>query len=138
MAIVEGAIVIGVFLTMLLGMLDLALANLQNNMLTEGAHRVARAAMVHGSMAPPEETAWGPTLYTGNAGDATEMAAAIQPVLGTMNPSQTKIRIEWPDGGNEPGQRVKVTVEYKHKSLFPFLFGDHLHLNSMSVMRIAH
>ena len=123
---------------MLLGMLDLALANLQNNMLTEGAHRVAREAMVHGSMAPPEDTAWGPTLYTGFADDATEMAAAIRPILATIEPSETSIRIEWPDGGNEPGQRVRVTIAYKHDSLFPFLFGDHLHLKSVSVMRIAH
>ncbi len=123
---------------MLLGMLDLALANLQNNMLTEGAQRVAREAMVHGSMAPPEDTAWGPTEYFGFAGDATEMAAAIRPVLATIEPSQASIRIEWPDGGNEPGQRVRVTVHYHHQSLFPFLFGDHLDLTSVSVMRIAH
>jgi len=135
---VEGAIVIGVFLTMLLGMLDLALANLQKNMLTEGAQRVARAAMVHGSMAPPEETAWGPAEYFGFAGDATEMAAALRPVLVTIDPSETSIRIQWLDGGNEPGQRVHVTVVYDHQSLFPFLFGAKLRLKSVSVMRIAH
>lgn len=137
-AIVEGAIVIGIFLMMLLGMLDLGLAVLQKNVLTEAARRVAREAMMHGSMAPPEDTSWGPTTYSGWAGDTTEIAAVIQSALVTIDPQQTSIQVDWPDGGNRPGQRVRVSVGYQHDSLFPFVYGDHLHLSSQCVMRIAH
>jgi len=137
-AMVEGAIVLGVFLTIVLGTLDLGLALLRKNVVTEGARRVAREAIVHGSLAPPEDTAWGPTTYAGWAGDTTEIAAAIQPVLVTIEPHKTSIQVDWPDGGNRPGQRVRVTVGYQHDSLFPFLNGDHFYLSSECVMRIAH
>ena len=54
--LVETAIVLLVFLTLTFGMLDLAIANLNNNIVNNAARQAARIASVHGTMAPPSTT----------------------------------------------------------------------------------
>jgi Flp pilus assembly protein TadG len=51
--ILEGAIVICVFLVILLGTLDLGLAILRNNTLSEATRRLARAASFQGEKPAP-------------------------------------------------------------------------------------
>lgn len=153
-AIVEGAIVLGVFLAMLLGTLDLGLAMLRKTVVTEAARRLAREAITHGSMAGPEDAVWGPgfawwnplygsssissdgstTLITDGGG----ISAAVEPVLFTLDPQYTWVYVDWPDGGNRPGQRVRVWVFYWHKSLVPFVNNGYWLLHSTCVMRVAH
>lgn len=143
---VEGAIVIGIFLGMLLGMLDLGLAMLRQNVVTEAARRVAREASMHGSMAGPERTVWGPQFTWWNpvygsgfsASDGGGISTAIEPVMFTLEPGYTWVYVDWPDGGNRPGQRVRVWVYYWHESLVPFVNSRYLLLHSTCVMRVAH
>jgi Flp pilus assembly protein TadG len=137
--ILEGAIVIGVFLVILLGTLDLGLAVLRYNVLSEAARRLARAASVHGAKAAPEKTAWGPAKYQGNAGDGTECANAVDDVLVTMKASSVKLTLQWLDEDNTSGDRVRATIQFKHHPIVPFLFGkSDLQLTASSTMRIEH
>ena len=77
--VVEGAIVLTSLIVILFGMLDLALLVLESNTLAEAARRLCRQAVVHGQMAAPRMTTWGPGSLTGTAGDGTEVALALAP-----------------------------------------------------------
>ncbi|MEX2287981.1 MAG: TadE family protein [Planctomycetaceae bacterium] len=138
-AIIEGAIVIGVFLVILLGTLDLGLAVLRYNVLSEAARRLARSATLHGERAAPERSAWGPDTYKGTAGDGSDYAGAINKILVTMELNDVKISLEWLDDGNASGDRVLARLDVKHHTIIPFLFGKgDLQLTAKSVMRIEH
>jgi Flp pilus assembly protein TadG len=138
-AAVEGAVVIGVFLIVLFGMLDVGLAVLQQNSLSEGVRRLARAAIVHGSLARNTSTAWGPASLSGLASDGSEPAATIQPVLIAMDSSQVAFTLEWLDGENQPDQRVRATLTYQHVPMVPLILGTTpINLSASSTMRIAH
>lgn len=136
---VESAIVLGVFLFIVFGMLDVGLAVLRNNTLSEAARKVAREAIVHGELASPERTVWGPQAYSATADDTSEMAQVLRSVLVAMKPADVSLHIEWLDGGNAVDQRVRVTVSYEHKPMIPFILGGaSLDLSAASTMRIVH
>src|SRR5579862_2871774 len=101
-AAVEGAIVSSVFLLILFGMLDLGLLLLDYNTLCEATRRLARTAIVHGQMAAPAQTVWGPTAVSGTASDGTDFAAALSRELATFNLSNVNYTIQWPAGTNRP------------------------------------
>lgn len=136
---VESAIVLSVALVIVFGILDLGLAVLHYNTLSEGARRVARAAIVHGSEAEPETSAWGPAAYVGTAGDGSEIAAAIQPALIAIDPARVQIQVEWLDGDNQSDDRLRVTVTTTYRPILPLVVGrDSIELSAVSVMRIQH
>jgi hypothetical protein len=135
---VETAVVLGVFVAILLGSVDLGLVLLRRISLTAGARHVARAATVHGRSSRAEQAAWGPDRFSGTAADGTDVALSICPALMALDPRLVTIQLEWPDGDNQVGQRVRVTTEYRHESVFPFLYGAHTDLRAMCVMRISH
>jgi Flp pilus assembly protein TadG len=138
-AAVEAAIVLPVFLLIILGTLDLGLAVFHDNMLSAIARRTARQAIVHGALAPPQMTAWGPSSYAGTANDASAVALAVRPMLITMDPSLVQINVDWLDGGNQPDQRVRVTLTYQEQSVVPKFFGHApIGLQAVSTMRILH
>lgn len=138
-AILEGTIVLGVFLTIIFAMLDVGIAVMRENTLAEAARRLARGAIVHGKLAPPEYSEWGPQTYAGHAGDGSEMAEAICPTLVTLEPADVRFELSWPDGDNRTGQRVIAVVEYDHTTTLPFLLGSSpLHLRAESTMRVDH
>ena len=138
-ALVEGTIVLGVFLVIILATCDFGLAVLRRNALAEAARRVTRAAIVHGDNAGPQLSEWGPNTYTNTAADNSEIAAAARPVLVTLSPANVSINTSWPDGGNKTGQRITAVVTYQHVPMLPFLFGSSpLQLRGESTMRIEH
>jgi hypothetical protein len=138
-AAVEAAIVLPVFLLMVLGGLDLGLAVFHENTLSAVARRTAREAIVHGALAPPQLTSWGPANYVGAASDSSDIALAARPMLFTMDRSQVQIKVEWIDGGNRPDQRVRVTLTYQEQSVVPKFFGHApIGLQAVSTMRILH
>jgi Flp pilus assembly protein TadG len=123
-AAVEAAIVLSVFLLILLGMLDLGLLVLDYNTLSEATRRLARAAIVHGQMAAPAQTVWGPTNVGGTAADGTEYASVLSPELVTFQLSNVNYSIEWPAGTNRPDDPVQVTVTYQYPPIIPYLLGS--------------
>ena len=138
-ALVEGTIVLAVFLTIVFALFDLGLAVMRENSLAEAARRLARAAIVHGDLAEPEQNSWGPARYSGTAADDTEYAEAIQLALVTIDPADVEIEITWPDNDNQTGDRVTVAVRYDHHTILPRVLGaSTMELVGRSTMRIEH
>jgi hypothetical protein len=137
-SIVEGAIVLMVTLLIIFGGLDLGLAVTRYNALCEGACRGARAAVVRGSSAT-QLGQLGPATMEFTADASNPIADSFRYVLATMNPAEVQASVEWPDGTNEPDDRVRVTLRYVHHSHVPSIlgFGD-FSLASTSVMAVGH
>lgn len=142
--LVETAVVIGVFLMMILGMLDLGIAVFRHHVVSHAARQGARMAIVHGSLAPAEMGTWSPsapgTPYT-IKGDADDpIAKAMQPFLIGLNLPDVTITVTWlttnePDGSN----RVQVDVRTPYQPMMTFIFGKiELDLHASSTMLMAH
>jgi Flp pilus assembly protein TadG len=158
-ALVEAAIVTSVFVTLIFGMIDLGIALFHQHVTSEAARQGARQAIIHGYRAASGTTmnAWGPTppylpalaghsLYAGStratvpASDpADELAATIAPYLVGLDPSSVTITIQWPDGNNDIGNRVTVSVRTSYQRPVAFLFGDRpIVIGGSSTMTIMH
>lgn len=136
---VEGAVVLGVFLLILFGMFDVGLAVMRQNTLSEAARRLARAAIVRGTMAPDSIGSWGPATVSGSAADGSPYAGAVRPILVAMDHDLVSFRIEWLDGDNGTTDRVRASVSFPHRPMVPFILGTApLELSATSIMRIAH
>lgn len=138
-AAVEGVFLLGIVLMVLFVLFDYGLAAFQFNTLSAVARRVARASALHGSMAPPQQSAWGPAEYVGTAADNSEIAQAAAPLLATMTSADVAIDVTWPDGSNDVNARVRVRISYTHHSWAPLLptSGD-LQLQAESTAPIVH
>src|SRR5512135_1847502 len=134
-ALVELSVVLMMFLTLVLGMLDLGIGVFEYNTISQVARAGARKAITHGSMAPAAMGTWGPTAYGPVAAtDTNPIAQAIQPFLAGLDPSKVTIEVEWLDNDNQPEKRVRVTVTYPFKPMTKFIFGNHtLTLSAVSV-----
>jgi hypothetical protein len=109
------------------------------NLLSVAARAVARQAIVHGTMSSPELTTWGPAAVSGTAADATAPAAVAAPLLATMTTTDVALSVEWPDGDNRTGDRVRVTLSYVHTPHVPLIdLGNAFHLRAQSTMQIIH
>jgi hypothetical protein len=137
--VVEMAIVVSVFLTLVLGMLDLGIAVFRYHLLAQAARQGARQAIVHGSMAD-RLGPWGPATYAGTADvEGHPIVAAIRPFLVGLDLSQVTIQAEWPDADNKFEQRVRVAVSAPYQPMMTFIFGNPTFtLQGTSTMLIAH
>jgi Flp pilus assembly protein TadG len=138
----ETAVTLLTFLTLVLGMLDLALGVLHYHCVSQAARQGARLAIVHGSMAPSGWNGgpWGPAAYGPVAGNnSTPLATALAPYLAGLDASQARVSAQWPDGSNEPESRVRVTVTYPYRPMITFIFGRPTYtLSATSTMIITH
>jgi hypothetical protein len=157
---VEAAIMTTLFLTLVFGMLDLSICLFRQQVLSEAARQGARAAIVHGYFAPNSSSmnAWGPspsyypslgkrelysgsTSYTVRADDPSdEFASVIRPYLVGLDPSTVTIRVQWPDGNNEPGNRVTVSAGLKYRRVINMISSgeDCTELAASSSLTIMH
>ena len=134
---VESAIVLGTLTLLLLGMLEMSLILINHTTMAEGARRVARLAMVRGDRSTA--TAWGPTKLTlqGNASHAA--AVELRSILCAVPAADVQLEVEWLDGDNSAGDRVRVTVQHTHKPVVPaWGWNTGLVLRGSSTMQIAH
>lgn len=128
-----------VFLGALFAMLDLSLAALRNNSLSECARRAAREAIVRGERAPSSLGQLGPAAWSGTAADDHPLAEAMRPLLTTMQPAEVQIEAAWPDGSCNEGDRVEVVLRYDHQRLLPLVWGSGpQRLTATSRMQIVH
>ena len=52
---------------------------------------------------------------------------------------ESRVQVEWLDGSNAPGKRVRVTVTTTYRPMVTFLFGNPaIQLTASSTMLIAH
>jgi hypothetical protein len=138
----EAALTLTVFLTLILGTLDLGLAVFRQNVLSHAARQGARKAAVHGSLAKSGWNGgpWGPTTYGPKAAtDSDVKAQAVAAALAGMDASAVQVTFEWPDNSNVSEKRVRVTVTTTWQPIFLFIFGNQTTtLSASSTMPIAH
>ena len=136
-SMVEMAIVLPVFLTLVLGMLDLSIAVLRTHVLANAAREGCRKAMVHGSLSVEE---WGPATFSGTAdADGHPVVALVRPYLSGMDLSQVTIQVEWPEGSNGLEKPVRLTASMPYQPMMTFIFGNPTFtLRGSSTMPIVH
>ncbi len=146
-AMTEAAIVLTVFLTLCLGMIDLGFAVFQNNAVAEASRQGARIASVHGALASADGSGavWGPAAdlnVAGNStGDPIVVAITNAGALAGLNPANVTISTQWPTGGNSVlnGDTVEVTVSTTWTPVIFYVFGNKsVTLTATSIMPIAH
>jgi Flp pilus assembly protein TadG len=138
-AAMEAAFVLSVFAVLLFVMLDVGLMALDYNLLCNSAQQLCRQAMVHGSMAGPQSTSWGPTAVSGNAGDGSQYSEAFQGTLATLSPSNVNYTLQWPTGNNQPDSTVQATMTYQYTPMVPYVFGSKpISLQAVCTMAIDH
>jgi Flp pilus assembly protein TadG len=137
--LVETALVGLVFLMVILGTLDLGIAVLRYNVSSQAAAQGARIASVHGSLANGFLGSWGPATYGPAAGtDSNPIAQAIAPYLTGADPTAVTIKVEWLDGDNNTGHRVRVTVTDTYHPITTFIFGNPtFNFSAVSIMTIT-
>lgn len=136
--VLECAIVLPIVLLMVFALLDLGIAAVRYNALADASRRIARQAIIHGSLAPAEIGTWGPTEFVGTAADGSQIVSSLRGVLPTMPDNLVNVRVSWPDGDNSPRDRVEVETTYQHEPLLPALFAwGTLDLRSVTTMHIV-
>jgi hypothetical protein len=140
--IAEAALVSLVFLMLLLGMLDLGLGVMRFNTISQAARHTARQATVHGGLAPTswQGGIWGPATIDSAATDTTVPAVNYaRTMLIGCDINNSRVKVEWPDGGNAVQQNVKVTVTTPYKPLLTFFLPNStITLTATTTMPIAH
>jgi Flp pilus assembly protein TadG len=136
-ALPEMAITVTVFLSLMLGALDLGIAVFRLHVVTQAARQGARQAIVHGKMAP---SVWGPSTYGPVAANSADpKAQAIAPCLTGMDLSAVQVTYQWPDNDNAIEKRVQVTVTTTWTPILAFIFGtSSTTISGSSTMLIAH
>ena len=128
--LVESAIVLPVFLLFVIATVDLGLAVHRYNLVAWSAHEIGRQAAVHGSLAPPEKLDWGPDTVIWSSivpvdedRELNDIGEVVSPFVKHLREPRTEVQIEWPDGANHWGDRVRVTVNSPYEPLAFVLFG---------------
>lgn len=137
-AATELAFILPILLLIIFGLLELSLVIFRYHIVSQAARQIARVAIVHGELAAPELTTWGPSAVTISATSTGEIATAAQPCLTGLDPSQTTIVLEWPDGNTKVESRVSVTVTTQHQPILALIFTSGWTLTAKSVLPIAH
>ncbi|WP_166819651.1 TadE/TadG family type IV pilus assembly protein [Thalassoroseus pseudoceratinae] len=137
--LVESAFVANVLFLTLFTMADLAIGVLHSNSLSESARRLARFVAVSGALSEPEQSALGPELYQGNAADDSVIGEQVRRTLTIPDLQNVSVQIEWSDGGNQVGDRIRVSLNYPYQSIIPALVSvDQINLSASSSTTIRH
>ena len=123
--VVESALAMAAFVMLVIGVLDFGRAFFAWQTLSVVAREGARWGMVHGS-------------ESGLSKDQAETQGAgwMQSQFGTSLPPQAKVKFTWPDGSNEPGNTVRVSVEADYTPVTPLLGTKKVKLEGVSQMEI--
>ncbi len=126
---VEFAMTLSILLTMLFGLMELALALYSYNFISEAAREATRYAIVRGSSC------------SGFGSACPAAASDVQNyVVGLGYPgldsSLLTVSTTWPAGDNNPGHTVQVKVSYQFPLTIPFIPNRTINMSSTSQMTI--
>lgn len=139
-AMIETALSATVLLGLFFGVMQMSLALYTYHFISEAAREATRYAMVRGSSC------------SGFASACPATAANVRSFVGGLNfpgivPANITVTTTWPTTGstcapssspcNNPGNLVKVNVQYKFPLSIPFVTSTHLTLTSTSQMTIS-
>jgi Flp pilus assembly protein TadG len=133
-AMVEAAIVLPIVLLGLLVTLDLGMVVARLNSLSDCARHAARTVVIRGSRA---NDPLGPSEWSGTLAESHPATIEVRDRLLAMPASGVSMTIAWPDGTNEPGKKVEVSLHFEHSSVLGPWIGV-LNLGAQSTMRILH
>ncbi|HZQ19564.1 MAG TPA: TadE/TadG family type IV pilus assembly protein [Terriglobales bacterium] len=127
-ALVEFAMVIGFLVIFVVGILEMSLFLYNYAWLTDAAKEGVRYAIVHGASGSNPA---GPTGTSGtssswsqctnsNSSSAPSVASAVKTFAAASlhNISSMNVYVCYPDGNNNPGSGVQVSVSYPYSPLF--------------------
>jgi Flp pilus assembly protein TadG len=131
--LVEFAVASAILFSLLFGILQMCLALCTYNYISEAAREGARWAMVRGSTSCTNT----PSLTSCNA-SSTAIQTYVQG-LGYPGITSGSVTVTptWPNGGNSPGNTVKVQVQYPFTLSIPFVSLTTINMASTSVMVIS-
>jgi len=122
-AMVESALVFGLFLTMLIGMLEIGRAVWVYETLTQAARAGARFAMMHGARNP----------HGGESTPVSAVEAMVESASPGLDPDDLTVTVTWtPDA--EPGSTVEVQASYPMTLIAAPLFSNQ---SSFSIVRTS-
>jgi hypothetical protein len=143
-AVTEMSIILIVFLTLTLGMLDLGVGLFRSHMLDNAARHGARRAIVHGEYANALGS-WGPgTINVPASANGVPIVDGPDGMQGLLNAAgcdlpASRVIVEWLDNTNAVDSRVRVTVTSAYTPIFAFIFPNGtINLSASSTMTIAH
>ena len=139
-ATVEMAIALSVFVTLILGVVDLGYGVFRQHVLSHAARQLARQAVVRGKLSD-KLPVWGPHEISVTADAGNPVAEFIAPNLVGWNLSEVNVQMKWIDGDHDVrrGSRVRVELTAPYRPVMTFIFGKpSIDLHSSSTMTIAH
>ena len=139
-AVVEMALALSLFLTLILGFVDLGYGVFRQHVLSQAARQLARQAIVRGQLADRLST-WGPGQISMTANEVNEIGEFIAPKLVGWNLNEVKVDVIWIDDGNDArnGNRVFVEMTAPYRPIMTFIFGNpSFDLRATSTMFVAH
>jgi hypothetical protein len=146
--VLELAIVLVVFILLTFGMFDLGLGVFHYHVLTNAARQAARRAIVHGANANVLGV-WNPGSNASQLTDVKRDGTTInfdkeiQDLLILCDLEHTTITLEWIDGNNAAGSRVRATITSPYQPLVNLRWNGNplltpFTLRAVSTMQISH
>lgn len=136
----ETAIALSLFVTLMLGAVDLGYGVFRQHVLTHATRQLARKAIVRGGLSD-RLGSWGPDPISTSADGSNDIAEAASASLVGWELQDVEIHVEWLDLGNDVrfGHRVRVEMSAPHRPIMTFIFGNPtFDLTASSTMAIAH
>ena len=134
------AISLSLFLTLVLGMVDLGYGVFRQHVLSQAARQLARRAIVRGELSDRLEV-WGPQEISMKANASHDVIDYIAPKLVGWKLEEVDVHVKWIDGDNDfrKGDRVLVELDAPYKPIMTFILGNpSINLHGSSTMYIAH
>lgn len=136
--LVEFALTAGIFLTVILGIVEVSRAMYEYHSVSNAAQEGVRYAIVRGgdwtsscsTSAPPSFT-----LTYGCSASSTDVHNYVQSLPG-MNTANVTATTSWPGGCKTHGCTVDVSVKYTFKFALPFLPQNSIQLTASSEQAI--
>ena len=118
--LVEAAISLCFICTLIIGCIDFSIAAYRAEVLNHIAHRVGRAAVIHGSYAPANWNggAWGPTGAVTTLSGTDPIASVSSAMKTSLKNTGVTIQVTWPNGTNAPGSPVLVQTSMVWAPMF--------------------
>lgn len=138
--LLETAIAISLFLTLVLGMVDLGYGVFKQHVLSQAARQIARQASVRGQLANRIDS-WGPDEIEMQADGENDVVEATAQKLVGWNLDEVNVHVSWPDGNNDArrSDRVKVELAAPYRPTLGFVVGNpNIVLRGSSTMYISH
>ncbi len=136
----ETAIALSLFVTLILGTVDLGYGLFRHHVLSHAARQLARKAIVHGALAD-RKGSWGPEAISMKASDGGPITSAVESTLVGWDLDEVEIEVHWIDGGNDVryGNRIHVAMSASYRPIMTFILGNHqFNLTATSTMAVAH